>query len=50
MMVRLEAAVTGARMAGRAALTAIWEARREVNTRVAAIVKDVKKNELLVWV
>lgn len=36
-MVRLEAAAMGARMAGRAALVAIWEARREAKTREAAI-------------
>jgi len=35
---RLEAAETGARMAGRAALVAIWPARREAETRRAAIV------------
>lgn len=40
-MVRLEAAATGARMAGRAALVAIWVARREAKTRVAAIVTVV---------
>lgn len=40
-MVRLEAAATGARMAGRAALVAIWVARRLAKTRVAAIVMVV---------
>lgn len=40
-MVRLLAAATLARTAGRAALTAIWEARREAKTREEAIVIDV---------
>lgn len=40
-MVRLLAAATGARTAGRAALTAIWEARREAKTREEAIVMVV---------
>lgn len=40
VMVRLEAAARGARITGRAALTAIWEARREATTR-EAIVKVV---------
>ena len=39
-MVRLEAAETGARRAGRAALVAIWVARREATTR-EAIVMDL---------
>lgn len=37
VMVRLEAAATGARMAGRAALVAIWVARREAKTREAIV-------------
>lgn len=41
-MVRLEAAARGARMAGRAALTAIWEAMREATMR-EAIAKVVKR-------
>lgn len=42
VMVRLEAAARGARMAGRAALTAIWEAMREATMR-EAIAKVVKR-------
>lgn len=42
VMVRLVTAETGARTAGRAALTAIWEARREAKTRVEAIVMVVR--------
>lgn len=41
VMVRLLAAAMGARTAGRAALTAIWDARREVKTRAEAIVMVV---------
>jgi capsule polysaccharide export protein KpsE/RkpR len=40
-MVRLLTAATLARTAGRAALTAIWEARREAKTREEAIVIDL---------
>lgn len=46
-MARLEAAM-GARMAGRAALTAIWEARREATMR-EAIVMVVRGDVVLVW-
>lgn len=35
-------------MAGRAALVAIWVARREAKTRVAAIVMVVRRGEV-VW-
>jgi hypothetical protein len=41
VMVRLEAAATGARMAGRAALVAIWVARREAKTREAIVIMGV---------
>ena len=51
-MVRLEAAETGARKAGRAALVAIWVAMREAKTRVAAIATVVKRGEVVVvcWI
>jgi hypothetical protein len=42
VMVRLEAAATGARMAGRAALVAIWVARREAKTREAIVIMVVR--------
>lgn len=41
-MVRLEAAETWARMAGRAALVAIWPVRRAAETRRAAIATVVE--------